>query len=129
MGEYDCLCTLCGASFYNTVNTHNTAWLKRITILLPSLVAIIGVKCYYSSAFVKKIKGENTYFDLELNGSKGIAIHTDCWKYGNQILGKKIRYEDLYNKCKMKKLYPFIRKDFNYKAIEKYWMQYLDVEK
>lgn len=111
-----------------------TQWLNKCTFLTVDDRTIHGCKEIGCNIEFEDSKG-NGYFqdlntgiygdDLSIKTSRGIFIHTDCWKYIKSHYKIDLKYSDVpavYEKNQYKK----INSKIDYGLIEKYWTQDFD---
>lgn len=149
MGIWDTICPICGNSCYlkdlelilkenfNIIATginNKLKWLNNCTILLANNDIIHNVKDLNGNAIFYKNKKDpynadifndtNDYFSKDFI-NRGIAIHTDCWKFIKLNYNIELKYKDLpINKKKYK--YNEQIGNVKYNLINKYWGQFVD---
>ena len=112
MGCYNTWCPLCGGplNLYNDDElklseefrkflSKNEKWLSKITILFENKKSKHGFKEVACNTVFAKGKLE---YDLNpmFNETKGVPLHTDCWKYAKKIMNRECTFKD-FNKSKI----------------------------
>ncbi len=108
-------------------------WLSKCTILLPNQKAKHGFEetgCNVDF-YNQKTKESYTITEFDFDGSIGVVLHTDCWKYFKKITKQELKFDDFDLKRIHKEgvWFQYKFKYLNYKEVEKYHDQMFNLDK
>ena len=138
MGSFDVYCSLCGVTlnsiYSDIINKKNMRlfkWLNDVTILIKDKNEVLhGFKEYFGSSaeFIKNKQKYMIHNYIGEYGTKGLVVHTDCWKLVKKFTNKELTYQDL-SKFKETQVSMYTLTGLNYKPVNKYWNQFFKFDK
>jgi hypothetical protein len=161
MGIFDVYCVVCGCPFVNYAKDNiedwktlpymtevlkkskQYDWLEKPIMMLANNKNIVCIGFKNSTDFFDK---KGNIYEADANNlfmryfstikddvaNKGIAIHSDCHKYVEKVLGKSITYGDIPTRVPVihtKKQYVKQHVEIDYGSISEYQSQFFELEK
>ena len=118
-GSFDTYCAFCGMAFFavelprfpdeyenlkpgedfdiNKKMKIISKWLDKVTLILQGdTKAKHGFKCEESIMFINLITGDDIDVGMT-DAEKGVAMHTDCWKFAKKIFKALTLHFPIFN--------------------------------